>query len=498
MPDERSDWLTLIRAQPDDDAPRLAFADWLDDHGEPDFARFIRLEIELDPLPKDRRRRALQEEAQGLRRKLPLDMRPKGYYMKTRRGFVDSVQGNPWNLRPALPTLGPYAPKLTVHLNGNAKRVGQAELTLARGGPDAVGEAIRELFTSSWVQSWTVLECHNLPLTEERLRSMIEPGHLLHLERLCLHDSADDGAIRVLGEAALPQLVTLELKQENQRMGWGRRSLTVQAVRFLIDTTLLEQIQTLSLVGEWLGDAELEALAASPRLASLKHLTLVRRREASKGLNTLLSSRHLANLERLNLAHPRIDDEDYPQIPEAITILADLQQLPGLRELEISFADTIYRDLLLPRFGDGLLVPPSDDSEERRVAHLRLPYHNCLIHVRGSLTKEDANNLDRRVTKAIAAALLEQDLGKGVKTAVVPDSSHEYLWNCWFQIFDIRQAIILLREVLGNLSVPPHTIIQVSNYADFYRTYPLTPSSTDWDDLAEVEHSTSIPDAMHS
>src|SRR5262249_10801808 len=32
---------------PDDDTPRLVYADWLDDHGDPDRAEFIRVQIEL-------------------------------------------------------------------------------------------------------------------------------------------------------------------------------------------------------------------------------------------------------------------------------------------------------------------------------------------------------------------------------------------------------------------------------------------------------------------
>jgi uncharacterized protein (TIGR02996 family) len=40
-----------ILAAPDDDLPRLAFADWLDEHGDPDRAAFIRVQIELAHLP---------------------------------------------------------------------------------------------------------------------------------------------------------------------------------------------------------------------------------------------------------------------------------------------------------------------------------------------------------------------------------------------------------------------------------------------------------------
>ena len=39
--------LAAIRAAPDDDAPRLIYADWLDEHGQPERAEFIRVQIEL-------------------------------------------------------------------------------------------------------------------------------------------------------------------------------------------------------------------------------------------------------------------------------------------------------------------------------------------------------------------------------------------------------------------------------------------------------------------
>ena len=39
--------LAAIRAAPADDAPRLVYADWLDEHGQPERAEFIRLQCEL-------------------------------------------------------------------------------------------------------------------------------------------------------------------------------------------------------------------------------------------------------------------------------------------------------------------------------------------------------------------------------------------------------------------------------------------------------------------
>src|SRR5687767_11671931 len=60
---DRDAFLAAIRAAPADDAPRLVYADWLDEHGQPDLAEFIRVQIEIEPFRKpdtdlDRWRRA--------------------------------------------------------------------------------------------------------------------------------------------------------------------------------------------------------------------------------------------------------------------------------------------------------------------------------------------------------------------------------------------------------------------------------------------------------
>jgi uncharacterized protein (TIGR02996 family) len=47
---EYAAFLRAIRAAPDDDLPRLAFADWLDERDQPARAEFVRLQVELDPI----------------------------------------------------------------------------------------------------------------------------------------------------------------------------------------------------------------------------------------------------------------------------------------------------------------------------------------------------------------------------------------------------------------------------------------------------------------
>jgi uncharacterized protein (TIGR02996 family) len=46
---DRAAFLAAVRAAPDDDLPRLVFADWLDEHGDP-LGEFIRVQLELHPI----------------------------------------------------------------------------------------------------------------------------------------------------------------------------------------------------------------------------------------------------------------------------------------------------------------------------------------------------------------------------------------------------------------------------------------------------------------
>jgi uncharacterized protein (TIGR02996 family) len=44
-------FLQAILESPDDDTPRLVYADYLDEHGETDRAEFIRVQVALASLP---------------------------------------------------------------------------------------------------------------------------------------------------------------------------------------------------------------------------------------------------------------------------------------------------------------------------------------------------------------------------------------------------------------------------------------------------------------
>src|SRR5438046_2537388 len=99
MPMTADPLLQAVLAEPQDDALRLVYADWLEEHGDPDRAELIRLQCELARLePSDRRGQRLRRRERALLREHgkewagPLGRLKCSPYLGWRRGFVDSVR----------------------------------------------------------------------------------------------------------------------------------------------------------------------------------------------------------------------------------------------------------------------------------------------------------------------------------------------------------------------------------------------------------------------
>jgi uncharacterized protein (TIGR02996 family) len=90
-------FLATILEDPDDDTPRLIYADWLDDRGQTDRAEFIRLQCEIARLPEDDDRLPpLQEIERRLLERCQDQwlgpLRPLFSGWTFRRGFLDAVR----------------------------------------------------------------------------------------------------------------------------------------------------------------------------------------------------------------------------------------------------------------------------------------------------------------------------------------------------------------------------------------------------------------------
>src|SRR4051812_44991293 len=93
-------FLDDIIASPEDDAPRLIFADWLEDHGDPDRAEFIRLQVA--------RAKGGNPEAVGGRERELLDanrtrwtegLEGRADQALFRRGFVEGLWAQPSTMK---------------------------------------------------------------------------------------------------------------------------------------------------------------------------------------------------------------------------------------------------------------------------------------------------------------------------------------------------------------------------------------------------------------
>src|SRR5262245_18411545 len=93
--DTHEGFLRDIIEHPDDDAPRLIYADWLDDQGEPERAEFIRVQCRLARLPAaDPEAAELERRAEGLAGGGPAWLGPLHGVVEEyeyRRGFIEQV-----------------------------------------------------------------------------------------------------------------------------------------------------------------------------------------------------------------------------------------------------------------------------------------------------------------------------------------------------------------------------------------------------------------------
>jgi uncharacterized protein (TIGR02996 family) len=89
-------FLQAILESPDDDTPRLVYADYLDEHGDSDRAEFIRIQVALASLPPDdRRRKQLGDRERQLLagnwEKWLVPLRPLLSGWAFRRGFLNAI-----------------------------------------------------------------------------------------------------------------------------------------------------------------------------------------------------------------------------------------------------------------------------------------------------------------------------------------------------------------------------------------------------------------------
>jgi uncharacterized protein (TIGR02996 family) len=319
MSADREGLLQAILDNPDDDTPRLVYADWLEDNGDAEQARFIRTQIELARLPEydpQRIRRWYEERdlvtGEPFRRRLLKELElPAGEFLGYRRGFPWQVGTN--NLRDFVA----FAPKLFARYPIQAlslradyegrppdlspladcpwlSRLRRLEFRLAR----LPAAEINKLQQSSHAANLSEFEFRFAGIAPDGLAALLASPLVLRLESLTLNsnDHIDLGTLLQAAESAGGpyRLRSLTVSPTNQHP-------YLPSLRDLLQAPLLRGLVELHLSDHKLTLERLEELISSPLMASLESLTL---HHAMPGVPGVRAFAGCAALSGLRVAAP--------------------------------------------------------------------------------------------------------------------------------------------------------------------------------------------------
>jgi uncharacterized protein (TIGR02996 family) len=302
--------LAAVIAQPNEDAPRLIYADWLEEHGQPARAEFIRVQIACAQLPADHPQVGELEHRSQLLLERHQDewaepVRAWATGFKFQRGFIGKIIIEAKRFLDLTPEMLAQAPIRHVDLldvAGCLPRIGLCPL-LARVEQlkiyaSRVGDPLAR----------TLAGC-------EHLRQLTS----LELQRNCITDA---GVEALATTPHLSQLRSLDL-HENQITEMGARALMASAT--------LGAVEQLDLGANQLGTAGIETLWTNPGLPALAELNVSKNRVQGLG-SFMAAARMLGRLRLLDLSHN-------PGFGAVVRQLVTCPHLAGLAELRLSHCE---------------------------------------------------------------------------------------------------------------------------------------------------------------
>jgi uncharacterized protein (TIGR02996 family) len=269
-------FLRAIAEEPLEDAHRLVFADWLDEHGHPERAEFIRLQIEHDRLPDHPLAR------------LRLSEQISELFKEHGKEWTDGLptqEGVTWNdvgnFSGGL--LERFALRSSILIGDCARFFEQADLRAFR----------LEYYAGLYA-----------PTTPDNRRNahLAEFPWLPRLVSLDVDREAAEDLRELASAPALARLVHLRLR------------VSPNGACTLADSLCLPALRDLDLSGSYCGDRGIQALAACKALHGLRRLRVRisprrRRRRGGElslpGIRALASSLALADLEHLDVSSNR-------------------------------------------------------------------------------------------------------------------------------------------------------------------------------------------------
>ena len=302
-------FLQAILERPDDDVPRLVFADWLEEQGNPR-GTFIRLQCQrakltqYDPEWKQllAQESALLKQFEAEWSKTVLRWVDQAEY---RRGFIEHVRVSATKLLKNGKRLLQAAPVCSVRLERPDRlsdlgecswfaRVIELDLNRQLIG----GKSLQSLLQSEHCQSLRVLRLDRCNLLDHSIQFLANTPTLRSLRTLSLAgNSVGSSSVLFLARSAhLTELRELRLSENH---------LGVEGAIALCSQPTF-RLTTLDLGSNDIGNDGAAALARCPQLADLRRLDLPTNAVGNLGLEALIRSPYVLNLEQLNLYHNHV------------------------------------------------------------------------------------------------------------------------------------------------------------------------------------------------
>jgi uncharacterized protein (TIGR02996 family) len=336
---ERERFIRAIEAEPEDDAVRLVFADWWEENGDSDRARFIRLQCEhhrleaqLESEVETARQRELGQQIASLLKThreewtagLPTWARENQF----ERGFLHIFQMTGKQFLDSAGAVRAIAPLDTLFLH------------LLEGREKAV-------FASEHLAGLSRLWVESARITDTGMAALTSSPHLRRLRRLGanrnrpLAEAKDANKLTDASAFALAETGNLPVL-ESLALG-GYKKITLAGIQAIVESPRRAGLTALDL-SEWPGGPEFATLfhGAGCRLDNLQELLLNNCRLGDEGVETLARADALRHLERLWLTQNKIGDR-------GVTALASSPHLSGLTDLDLwknSLTDASVRAIL--------------------------------------------------------------------------------------------------------------------------------------------------------
>lgn len=259
MKNQEQAFLEAILEHPDDDTPRLIFADWLEEHGDADRAEFIRLQCALagKDLPSDRRAEWDRRQQQLLEQHEKEWVRPirrliRGW--KFHRGFIDEVIVSNDQFLDAAERIVRAAPIQNLKIQYDRHAVANPIAALAETehlcrmrSLDLSGNRLESRHLSALVVSEYLMRLTDLNLSHNRIgdsgiRALANAPLLSRLERVNLSgNDVGPAGMRALGRSILRLSRSAE-GLRLRRVNLQQNNLSAAGQRVIADSPILRRL----------------------------------------------------------------------------------------------------------------------------------------------------------------------------------------------------------------------------------------------------------------